>query len=325
MEKLKGKLASKGSLLGLSMLLVIVLAAGCGGGDSNLNQSGEGKLEVVTSFYPLYFLVTEIGGDLVSANNLISAGVEPHDWTPKSRDLITASNADLLLYNGAGLERWVDDFRQGLSKDSKVTVKMMSEGISLLDMNDEEAGVASSEDHHDHDYDKDPHTWVSPKSVLIEAANVKDALAEADPEHADIYEQNFATVKGKLEQLDQQYETALSQVPQKNIVVSHQSFGYVARDYGLNQLSIMGLSPEAEPKAQDILNIAKFVKEHGVKYIFFEELVSDQLAKTLASEANVDTMVLNPLEGLTKKQEKEGVTFFDLMASNLQNLEQALQ
>jgi len=125
--------------------------------------------------------------------------------------------------------------------------------------------------------------------------------------------------------LDQKYTDVLENAAQKNLVVSHQAFGYLARDYGLTQTAIMGLSPDAEPRAQDILKIAKYVKDNGVKYIFFEELVSDRLAKTLASEAGVDTMVLNPLEGLTKEQEKNGDTYLSLMESNLQNLTKALQ
>jgi zinc transport system substrate-binding protein len=108
-------------------------------------------------------------------------------------------------------------------------------------------------------------------------------------------------------------------------VVSHQAFGYLARDYGLNQVAIMGLTPDAEPKAQDLLRISKFVKDHGVKYIFFEELVSDELAKTLAGEANAQTLVLNPIEGLTPDEEKSGDDYFSLMHRNLQNLLKALQ
>lgn len=312
------------------------------------NESVLPKLQVVTSFYPLYYLASEIGGEHAEVVNLIAAGVEPHDWTPKSKDLSTASNAQLLLYHGAGLELWMDQFQKGLSKDSKVVAKEMSVGISLIDGNAESAKGHADEVHdHDHDHDSeehdhdhdhaaeeaghshshdtDPHTWVSPKSAIVLAENVKQSLVEADPVHEDYYNERFELVKNQLIEMDLKYTEALENASQKNMVVSHQAFGYLARDYGLTQTAIMGLSPDAEPRAQDILKIAKFVKENGIKYIFFEELVSDRLAKTLASEAGVETMVLNPLEGLTKEQEKNGETYLTLMESNLQNLKKALQ
>ncbi|RJX38320.1 ABC transporter substrate-binding protein [Paenibacillus pinisoli] len=340
----------RGKWLNLFVLLmsVILVASACGKSASNNQEAspqptqsaGNGeetaqpKLQVVTSFYPLYYLASEIGGEHVEVVNLIAAGVEPHDWTPKSKDLSTASSAGLLLYHGAGLELWIDQFLKGLSKDSKVVTKEMSAGISLISgehSHDHDHGHDSDEHDHDaeeghsHSHDTDPHTWVSPKSAIILAENVKYSLIETDPVNEDYYNERFEKVKNELVQLDQKYTDVLENAPQKNLVVSHQAFGYLARDYGLTQTAIMGLSPDAEPRAQDILKIAKYVKENGVKYIFFEELVSDRLAKTLAGEAGVDTMVLNPLEGLTKEQEKNGDTYLSLMESNLQNLTKALQ
>ncbi len=315
-------------------------AASPGATEAAAEQPAVEPITVVTSFYPLYYIASEIGGEHVAAFNLIPAGVEPHDWTPKSRDIDTASKAKLFLYHGAGLEGWVDSFLQGLDKNSGVVTKEMSEGISLIAATEEEHAEEEAHEHdHEHEEDgehaheeeghshgdNDPHTWVSPKSALKLAENVKNSLIETDAANQAVYEQNYETLKGKLEALDQQYTEKLSQVTNKNIVVSHQAFGYLARDYGLKQVSIMGLSPDAEPRAQDLLKIAKFVKENQVNYIFFEELVSDQLARTLAAEANVDTMVLNPLEGLTPEQEKAGDTYLTLMERNLQNLVQALQ
>ncbi|MBH5318088.1 zinc ABC transporter substrate-binding protein [Paenibacillus sp. GSMTC-2017] len=296
------------------------------GTPTNDNKVEVNKLNVVTSFYPLYFLATEIGGEHVHVDNLIAAGIEPHDWTPKSQDLNRASKAELFLYHGAGLETWANDFLKGLSKDSGVATKEMSLGIPLINSKEEEVHDHAEEDHgHEHSSDIDPHTWVSPKSALILAKNVKDSLIEADSANTDYYVANYELVKEKIAKLDSEYTSQLATAKQRNMVVSHHAFGYLARDYDLNQIAIMGISPDAEPRAQDIMKIAKFVKENDVKYIFFEELVSDQLATMLAGEANVKTMVLNPLEGLTKEQEKSGETYLNLMQRNLQNLMQALQ
>ncbi|OMF34231.1 ABC transporter substrate-binding protein [Paenibacillus sp. FSL H8-0548] len=345
--------------ISLSLLLTAMLlfAAACGnnanGGASSSDavntsnntaasdQSKENQISIVTSFYPLYFLASEIGGDHVNVDNLVAAGVEPHDWTPKSRDLSTASKAQLFLYHGAGLEGWVEGFLKGLSKDSTVITKEISDGISLIEGSEDEHEHTDAEEHeheheddhadeeaHDEEHDHgavDPHTWVSPKSALKLAENVKNSLIDVDSANQADYEKNYNALLLKIEAIDADYTAKLAQTSNKNIVTSHQAFGYLARDYGLKQISIMGLSPDAEPRAQDLLKISKYVKENNIKYIFFEELVSDQLAKTLASEADVETMVLNPLEGLTPDQEKAGETYLTLMERNLQNLVQALQ
>ncbi|REE70658.1 zinc transport system substrate-binding protein [Paenibacillus taihuensis] len=297
----------------------IVILAACG--SSSSSKLVEGKTNVVTSFYPLYFLAHQIGGENANVINMIPAGVEPHDWSPKSRDLDTAAKAQLFLYNGAGLEGWVPDFLEGLPSDSKLITVEASEGITKISGNPEA-------DEHEDDADAkdvDPHTWVSPKSMLIMADTVLKNYVKADPAHQDAYTANYDKLYKQLKDLDQEYTDALTKVPHKDIVTSHQAFGYLARDYGLKQVAIMGLSPDAEPKAQDLLRITKFVKDNGINFIFFEELVSDELAKTLANEADVSTMVLNPLEGLTPEQEKKGEDYFSLMRTNLQNLVQALQ
>ncbi|RED61680.1 metal ABC transporter solute-binding protein, Zn/Mn family [Cohnella lupini] len=308
---------SKLLLITLSSI-ALVFSAGCGKNEKN--RQAEGKLNVVTSFYPLYFLAKEIGGDNAFVVNLIAAGVEPHEWTPKSSDLTAVSKARVFLYNGAGLEGWVDDFLHGLGSDSQVMTIEASQGIELIHGNEEDGeGVQHS------DSGVDPHTWVSPRSAIVMAANVVEAFVSADPVNKANYEARYAELNERLIQLDAKYAQELAVYEKRDIVVSHQAFGYLCRDYGLNQIAIMGLSPEAEPRAQDLLEISRFVKEHEIPYIFFEELVSEQLARTLADEANVDTLVLNPLEGLTPEQEQAGEDYFSLSERNLENLHKALR
>ncbi|WP_390925294.1 metal ABC transporter solute-binding protein, Zn/Mn family [Paenibacillus xylanexedens] len=327
---------------GLLILTLLVLSA-CGQDSSNSAKIVEGKVNVVTTFYPVYAFTTAIGGEDANVINLLPTGVEPHDWTPKSQDIVNTSKAQLFLYNGAGLEGWVPNFLKSLNSDTQVKSVAVSEGVKLLtaegddghghgeehedehadEHTDEHTDEATSEDVADHHID--PHTWVSPKSAMIMAENIKNSLVEADPDHKAGYEQRYEELRTKLETLDQRFTDELANVPNNEIVVSHQAFGYLARDYGLTQHAIMGLSPDAEPTGQDIVKLAKLVKDEGIKYIFFEELVSDKLAKTLASEAGVETMVLNPVEGLTKEQATNGDDYFTLMEKNLQNLLIALK
>ncbi|MFS0722783.1 metal ABC transporter solute-binding protein, Zn/Mn family [Paenibacillus sp. 1P07SE] len=378
---------AKGTLLAFALPALVL--TGCGNNTNNngiVNEDTSGnetvvteKIQVVTSIYPVYYMANEIGGDFAEVVNLIPAGVEPHDWTPGSADLMRASQADLFLYNGAGLEGWVDNFLKGLNQDATVVTAEMSKGIELIegdghshshddhahedDHGDDDHDHAHEDDHshddhaheddhshddhaheddhshegddhaheeddHGHSHDHggvDPHTWVSPKSALIMAENVKDSFVQADEANREGYEANYEQLKAKLTELDRQYTEQLATTTRKEIVTSHQAFGYLSRDYGLTEVSIMGLSPDAEPRAQDLKDIANFVKEHNVEYIFFEELISPQLAQTLANEVNIDTLILNPVEGLTPEQEARGEDFVSLMEANLQNLMKALQ
>ncbi|AIQ53851.1 metal ABC transporter solute-binding protein, Zn/Mn family [Paenibacillus sp. FSL R7-0331] len=346
-------LTKKLLLMPALLALLVLTACGAKSGGSIV----EGKVNVVTTFYPIYEFTSEIGGDDINAINLLPVGVEPHDWTPRSQDIINTSKSQLFLYNGAGLEGWVPNFLKSLDKGSEVKAVAVSEGVDYImtdeddghnhggeaHAEDEHAEESHAEDAHEHEHTEDehadnhaeeaagdslhtdPHTWVSPKSALIMAENIKNSLIAADPEHEAGYEERYSKLAERLQALDSKFETELAKLPNKEIVVSHQAFAYLARDYGLSQHAIMGLSPDAEPRGQDLVNLANLVKDEGIKYIFFEELVSDKLAKTLAAEAGVETMVLNPVEGLTEAQEKNGDNYFTLMEKNLQNLILALQ
>lgn len=368
----------------LSAGVALAVLAGCSAqGQGGVPAAEEGKVNVVTTFFPLYDFARTIGGEHANVVNMIPAGVEPHDWTPKSQDMLAIQRAQVFIYQGAGFEGWTDTVLGGIANESLVIVEA-SRGIELLETADSDGHDDHDHDHsheaeaqaddHDHDHSHeaeagvdehghdhaheadagadehadeaeahavddaqaehahhhdhgayDPHTWLSPRSALTMAANVLEGLKLADPAHAAAFEANFEELKAELESLDQAYASRLSAVPNKEMVVSHQAFGYLARDYGLVQMPMMGITPDGEPTAQDLKAISEFVREHGVKYIFTEELVSDRLAKTLANDLGVDTLPLHPLEGLTEEEQAAGETYISLMLRNLEHLEKALK
>lgn len=323
------------------VLLLSTLLSACGGRSQPALVNG--KINIVASFYPLYDFASKIGGDHVNVVNLVPAGVEPHDWSPKSRDIQNLTKSDLFVYLGAGFEGWVHDTLDSLKKDSKTVVVEASRGIELLPGTEEEHGdepghnekkddhghdekQEEGKDEHGHDHgNTDPHVWLSPANAKQLAVNIKDALIQVDAAHKADYEANFKKLADRLEQLDGKYKSELAKTSKKDIVVTHQSFGYLAKAYGLNQKAIMGLAPDAEPTSKDMKNILQFIKDNQVKYIFFEELVSDKLAKTLAKDAGVETLVLSPIEGLTEEQAIKGDDYVSLMENNLNNLLKALQ
>ncbi len=133
-------------------------------------------------------------------------------------------------------------------------------------------------------------------------------------------DKNAAAYTEKLQSLHQLYQETFKQAKQRSFVTQHAAFNYLALEYGLNQVSIAGLSSSEEPSAARIAELKHFVKEHGINYIYFEENAKDSIARTLANEAGVSLEVLNPLEGLTNEQIENGENYLSIMEANLEAL-----
>lgn len=323
-----------------SLLTITALAAtaALGIGSFNLayaagteDTSSEKKLNVMASFYPMYDFATKVGGDKVEVTNMVPAGTEPHDWEPAATDVKNLEEADVFIYNGAGMEHWTEDVLGALD-NKELKVVEASRGLTLLEgkEEDEEETEDSSSDSDasdestDSEITYDPHVWLDPLNAKAEMENIKNAFVEADPDNKDYYEQNYETYAEKFDQLDKEYKDGLADTKSKDLITSHEAFGYLCQAYGLNQVGIEGLSPDSEPDASRMNEIIKFAKENNVKTIFFEELVSPKVSETIADEIGAKTAVLNPLEGLTDDEINAGEDYFSVMESNLKTIEDAL-
>lgn len=323
-----------------SLLTITALAAtaALGIGSFNLayaagteDTSSEKKLNVMASFYPMYDFATKVGGDKVEVTNMVPAGTEPHDWEPAATDVKNLEEADVFIYNGAGMEHWTEDVLGALD-NKELKVVEASRGLTLLEgkEEDEEETEDSSSDSNasdestDSEITYDPHVWLNPLNAKAEMENIKNAFVEADPDNKDYYEQNYETYAEKFDQLDKEYKDGLADTKSKDLITSHEAFGYLCQAYGLNQVGIEGLSPDSEPDASRMNEIIKFAKENNVKTIFFEELVSPKVSETIADEIGAKTAVLNPLEGLTDDEISAGEDYFSVMESNLKTIEDAL-
>jgi len=296
------------SLVILSLLLII----GCSSDNvaGTHNGEDEGKIKVYTSFYTMYDFALKVGGDKIRITNLVPTGTEPHDWEPTASDIIGLEKADVLIYNGAGLEHWTEDVLASLQNKDLLVVEASS-GIELLD----EAELEES----------DPHIWLDPLKAKIEMENIKKALVEADPENKDYYEENYEMYSIEFDNLHNEYKAILDPLINRDIVVSHEAFGYLTKAYDLNQIAIEGLTPDSEPTPSRIAQIIDFAKVNHVKVIFFEEMVSPKVAESIAKAIDAKTAILNPLEGLTDEQIENGNDYFSVMRENLKTLEDALK
>lgn len=284
--------------------------------------SEEKQLSVYASFYPLFDFSTKIAGDKATVVNLVPVGMEPHEWEPTAADIIGLENADIFIYNGAGLEHWVSDVLASLQNQELIVVEA-SEGLDLME------GYPHEEDHEDdedHDHgDFDPHVWLNPLYAKQEAEKIKNALSLTDPANQSYYEENYTEIAAEFDLLDQEYRETLNGVPNKDFIVSHESFGYLAAAYGLNQIGIEGLVPDSEPDPARMAEIIDLAKEKNIRTIFFEELVSPKVVETIAKAVGAETDVLNPLEGLSEEELAAGQDYFSVMRKNLEALRKALQ
>ncbi|MGG1556451.1 metal ABC transporter substrate-binding protein [Paenibacillus ferrarius] len=288
--------------------------------------SSDGKLNVVTTFYPMYEFTKQVAGEHANVVALIPAGAEPHDWEPSAKDMKKVKEASVFVYNGI-VEGWVDDALESAGNEKRIVIEA-SKGITLMEGLPEEEGHGHEhkDDHKEAQDGKvlDPHVWLDPVLAQKEVNTIAEGLAQADPAHKDDYRKNADAYIAKLQALDTSFRTSLTSVKRKEFVTQHTAFGYLAKEYGLTQVPIAGLSPEEEPAPDKMADIIKFAKYNQVKTIFFETLVDPKVAKTIAKEINAKTDVLNPLEGLTSKEMKDNHDYLSVMNSNLEALMKAL-
>ncbi len=276
------------------------------------DNSPSDKLSVVASFYPLAYFAEQVGGDKVTVANITPAGAEPHDYEPSTQDVAAIERSKLLILNGAGLETW----------GKNITETLHGKDVTVLTVGSE---VATRQVEEEGELQQDPHIWLDPVLAQTMVQKITTTLVILDPAHKAYYEANQSRVEAALTTLDDRYRTGLQSCKKKDFVTSHVAFGYLAQRYDLNQIAIAGVSPDEEPSSQDLADVSKFVKDHNVKYIFFESLVSPKLSETIAKETGAQTLELNPIEGLTAEDTDQGKSYQSVMEQNLTNLQLALE
>lgn len=270
------------------------------------------KVSVVTSFYPLYFFASQIGGDKASVFNITPAGSEPHDYTPATMDIYKIEKSDIFILNGGNFEPWAEKIVDNLQNKRIVLV------TPAQDLVTEEIVEGGK-------HIKDPHVWLSPQLAKKMLEPITNAFTFVDRRNEPYYLTNKKQLEDRLDQLDDEYKQNLKDCRLMDIITSHSAFGYLAKTYGLKQIPISGLSPDEEPSPQQLAQVTAFTRDNSVKYIFFETFVSPRLSETVAREIGAKTLVLNPLEGLTKEEEKAGKDYFSIQKENLENLKIALE
>ncbi|MFC7264284.1 metal ABC transporter solute-binding protein, Zn/Mn family [Streptomyces lutosisoli] len=309
---ISGTAVAAATLLGLGTL------SACSG--SAAADGSSGKLDVVASFYPMEYLAEQIGGTYVNVTTLTQPGQEPHDLEISAQQTAQLQEADAVLYL-KNLQPAVDD----AVAQSEVKARIDAASLTTLEKHGNEVGGHAAE-HDDTAGEEtgatDPHLWLDPVKYAEVAKGVGAAFEKADPDNAATYKKNTEALVKKLDALNTQYKDGLADTKTKVFITTHAAFGYLAERYGLTEEAINGLDPESEPSANRVQALEKMAKADGVTTVFYETLVSDKTAKTIAGDANLKTDVLDPIEGITKKS--KGSDYLQVMESNLKALQTAL-
>ncbi len=292
-------------------LTAVALTAACTTAASNGASRPGGQISVGAAFYPLEYAVEQIGGDHVHVLPLTKPGAEPHDLELTPQQVVGLHQATVVVYE-RGFQPAVDSAVDQLDKG--VGFDVSGPADLTLTAADEETSSATN----GAPGSKDPHFWLDPKRYAAVVTAIGAELAAKDPANASTYAANTTALVGKLTALDTDFAAGLKGCRLKDIVTGHAAFGYLSQRYGLTQVSVSGISPDAEPTASAMARIVTTIKDHHVTTVYAETLVSPALVDTIAHETGAQVKVLDPIEGITSAS--AGTDYLQVMQANLATL-----
>ncbi|MEA3514802.1 MAG: zinc ABC transporter substrate-binding protein [Nanoarchaeota archaeon] len=289
----------------IAIIASLFLISGCA--EEQIGKSDQ--ISIVTTLYPLYEFSKAAGGEKADVLLLLPPGTEPHAYDPKPSDIRRIANADIFVYTGDAMEPWAKDILTGIDNPGLIVI-------------DSSHGLEMRKHEEDHGHGKhDPHIWLDFENDKHIITSIADVLALKDSENKAYYNQNADDYVAKLDELDYKFSSGLADCEHNEFITGgHSAFSYLAQRYGLEQISVFGLSPDAEPTPKRIVEMTELAKEKGFNYIFFEELVNPKTAQVIADEVGAETLMINPAASLTKEQMEKGYTFISVMENNLENL-----
>jgi len=266
-----------------------------------------GRLLVVTSIQPLADFVRQVGGEDVQVAALVPPAASPHTFEPTPSQLQQVRHAHILVLNGIGLEYWADDLISAADNPDLV-VLTASRGIEVLEGHD-----------HGHGGGGNPHVWLSPLNAMHQVQAIRDALIGVDPDRSDHYRMNADAFLGELRLLDQEIKDRVATFATRRFIAFHAAWSYFARDYGLEQASVIERTPGHEPSPAEIAAIIQTARSIKARAIFAEPQFSPKAAETIAEESGARVLFLNPL-GVPPEN-----SYLDLMRYNLGEMAKALK
>lgn len=313
----------------------------------NGNTKENDELKIVTSFYPMYIAALNVVGD---ANNVKLENLsEPqigclHDFQLTPDDMKLLSTADAFIINGGGIEGFMSDVAAAYPT---LRVVDTTRNITFIEEEDEDEGDSHGEEtdshvehedeeheshedshededthdsHEEHDHGQNVHVWMSISDYRSQVQAIAKNLEGIDPDNAAVYEKNAKVYDQKLAKLQEEQEELMQKIQGENIIIFHEAYEYVAKDYGLNVIYCMDLDEERQISAGEVADVLTVAKENGVKYILAEELYGKSMGDTVEKESDIKVIYINPLN----RGDYDKDSYIDGMRKNIEILKEAL-
>lgn len=292
--------------------LSVTTATACGAKPGP--TTSDGRLKVVAAFYPLAYAASRIGGDAVTVTDLTKPGVEPHDLELTPKAVAGVSSAGLVVYLH-GFQPAVDT---AVAAEAPTTALDVTSAASLQATATTEHDAGGATDGHDHDEASDPHFWLDPQRYRAVTAEIADRLVDRLPAQAAAIRAREAAFAAELGSLDSEFANGLAHCANRDLVTGHAAFGYLAQRYGLHEVSVTGLSPDAEPEPAALARIATFVRDNDIHTIYTESQAAPQVGRAVAAETGARLLTLDPIEAVTESS--AGSDYFAIQRNNLATL-----
>ncbi|TWH43040.1 manganese transport system substrate-binding protein [Dulcicalothrix desertica PCC 7102] len=271
----------------------------------------DGKKKVLTTFTILADMARNVAGDKLVVESITRPGAEIHDYEPTPSDIKRAQEADLVLFNGLGLERWFEKF---MGSVRNVTSANLSDGVKPIEIS---SGSYLNK--------PNPHAWMSPNDAAIYVENIRKAFVKLDPANEATYNANAKAYIQQVKQVSQEVKTQLATLAptQRYLVTCEGAFSYMARDYGLQEAYLWAVNSEQEGTPQQIAKVIDTVRQNKIPAVFCETTVSDEAQRQVARESNSTFAGVLYVDSLSEVG-KPAATFLDLQRYNAYTLVQGL-
>ncbi len=265
----------------------------------NPSLSGDGRPKIVVTIYPIYDIVKNIGREHIELTQVVPFGQDPHSFEPQPQNMMAIANSRLFIFTGEHIDEWASELAD--TSDQNRFMRL-AEDVNIIN--------------------KDPHFWQSINNMKIMAKEISGKLSSIDPINSQSYDKNLEIYLQKLEGLYENYKNGLKNCKRNSIVVNHDAFQYLARDFNFKTYAVMGISPDSQPSAFALAETVKLIKQYHITTVFFEDLASSSVADTIAKETGAKTSVLSPLDNIQPEMIELGYIY--LMEQNLKKLKEAL-
>lgn len=289
----------------------------------------ENKPTVSVSTFSLYEVANAVAGDAIDIRSIVPLGSDAHMFSPNPTQVAELSKSVLFIYNGAGFETWAESMKSTLPKTthvvdmSQMVVLQKNEEHHSHENHDQNVSIMDEEHHHEGAYD--PHYWLDIDNMIKMTQTLDAEFSKLIPSKAGQFHGNAASYIGELQKLKSEYVKGLVECKNRTLISNHDAFGYLAHANKLENVSVIGLSSDEQPSAQTIAHVVETVKEHGMKTIFFEELINDNVSQTIARETGAKALSLQPLENISQDELKSHQTYLSIMRENLKKLREAME